>query len=369
MAVALAGLCWAIAEPMARWFVEPRLAEVLPARALVLPLNAIGSVQTAMFRRTLRFRSVALRSVAGRVVGALVGVGMAFGGFGVWSLVGQQLAGVATTAVALAVASPWRPRFRFSLPHLGDLWRFGFYVSASQLVSGLGEQAVNLLVGALFGSTVLGFFTIAWRMAQLIRTLIASAVYHVGLSAFARLQEDRAAVGQALIKATRLSCLFGFPIGIGMAILAEPLVTVTFGNRWLASIPLLAVLAIDMIPAFYGIFFSACYRAMGRADWVLGLSMLYVGVGVLAIRVLMSYGIEVVAIAWVAKSILLLPLQLVLLSRLLKVPLRRLAGPPAAPLAACAVMGLVVGALQWGVGTTLGAVGLLAVAAPAGALA
>jgi PST family polysaccharide transporter len=369
MALMLAVLCWAAAAPVARWFGEPRLAAILPVLALILPLNAIGAVQVSMFRRELHFRTVTLRSVAGRAVGAGVGIAMALAGFGVWSLVGQQLAGAATTALALAAASPWRPRLRFSVPHLRDLWRFGFYVSASQMVSGVGEQVVNLLVGALFGATTLGYFTIAWRMAQLIRSLIASAVYHVGLSAFARLQQDRALVAQAFLKATRLGCLFGFPIGVGMATLAAPLVTVMFGNRWQASTPLLAILAIEMIPAFYAIFFSACYRAMGRADWVLGLSLAYVGTGVLMIWALMPFGIEVVAIAWVAKSIVLLPAQVALLRRLLDVPVSRLLAPIAAPLAASAIMAVIVGAVFWGLGGAVSDVVVLAVTIPAGALA
>src|SRR5690606_39071871 len=119
---------------------------------------------------------------------------------------------------------------------------FGFFVSAGQVVGGLGEQAVNLLVGGMLGSTVLGYFTIAWRMAQLLRTLVGSAVYHVGLSAFARLQEDRELVARAMLKATSLGCLFGFPIAAGMAVLADPLVTATFGPAWQASVPLLAIL-------------------------------------------------------------------------------------------------------------------------------
>jgi PST family polysaccharide transporter len=368
MSLALACLVWAGAEALARWLHEPRLAAVMSALALSLPLNALGSVQVAMFRRELRFRAVTLCSVAGRSVGAAVGLALAFLGFGVWSLVGQQLAGVAITVLALAAASPWRPRLRFSLPHLRQLWGFGFYVSTSQVVSGLGEQAVNLLVGALFGSTVLGFFTIAWRMAQLIRSLVSSAVYHVGLSAFARLQEDRALVGRALLKATRLSCLFGFPIGVGMAVLAGPLVAVLFGAKWQASVALVAILALDMVPAFYAMFFSACYRAMNRPGWVLALSLVYVGAGIAAIYLLLPLGIEVVAIAWVAKSVLLLPVQIVLLRRLLRQPLRALIAPPLAPLAASAVMAGAVVALRWGLASAVGDAALVAIAVAGGAL-
>ena len=85
------------------------------------------------------------------------------------------------------------------------------------------------LVGALFGSLALGYFTIAWRVVQLIRSLVSGAVYHVGLSAFARLQDDRAVMGLAFVQGTRIACLAGFPVAAGIALVSEPLLLVLFG--------------------------------------------------------------------------------------------------------------------------------------------
>src|SRR5690606_37724554 len=126
----------------------------------------------------------------------------------------------------------------------------GAHVSASQVVSTAGEQAITMLVGVLFGSTLLGYFTVAWRMVQLVKALIAGTVYHVAFSAFARLQNDRQGVTAALLNATQISCLIGFPIGIGMAAVASPAIAAVFGERWLASADIFAILALEMIPAF-----------------------------------------------------------------------------------------------------------------------
>lgn len=367
IALALTGLCHLAAPAAARWFGEPALADVLPWLSWVMPLNAIGIVQTALFRRELRFRSIALRSLAGRTAGAAAGVGMALGGLGVWSLVGQQLAGFAITGLAMCLASPWRPRLRFSLSHLRDLWSFGFHVSASQLIAGVGEQAMNLLVGTFYGSVALGYFNIAWRITQLMRSLIASSVYHVGFSAFARLQDDRAAAGRAFLQATRMSCLLGFPIGIGMAVLAEPLVHVLFGAKWSDSAMLLAILAFQMFPAFYAMFFTACYRALGKASWTLVLSALYIVLGVAIVLACTPLGIAAMAAGWVVKSILLLPVQLVLLRRLLGIGIRPLVSPIGSPLVSALAMGAALLGLNLGLGDRLGDLAFLAVAVPIGA--
>jgi hypothetical protein len=141
-----------------------------------------------------------------------------------------------------------------------------------------------------------------------------------------------------------------------------------FGATWQASIPLLAILSVDMVAAFYGMFFTACYRALDRAGWTLALALVYVGTGVLAIYLVMPLGIEAVAVAWVAKSILLLPVQMLLLGRLLDLPMRAVAAPLAAPLAASALMALVLAGIRWGLGAGAGDLTVLLVAVPAGAL-
>ena len=313
MALLLGLLCWAAAAPMARWLHEPRLAEVLPALALVLPINAVASVQTAMFRREMRFRAITLRSVAGRASGAAVGI--CHGGRGLRRVepgrpaigrrdvdgrgAGRRLA-LAAASPLLVAASP-RP-LAIRLLRLDQ--------PGGQRCRRAGRQPAR---GRAFriGDARLFHHCLAYGAAH------PDADRERRLSC--RSQRLRAASGGPRGRrasppqsdAAQLS--IRIPIGVGMAMLAAPLVRVMFGDHWQPSIPLLAILALDMIPAFYAIFFSACYRAMGRADWVLGLSLAYVGTGILAIWALMPFGIQVVAIAWVAKSILLLPVQLVLL--------------------------------------------------------
>src|SRR5690606_34191378 len=139
------------ADLLALWLDEPDIATLLPWLSLVLLFNGVGMVPIALFRRELRFRTLAACNISGKFAGAVCGIAMAVAGFGAWSLVGQQLLAAIATNVAVAVAARWRPRLRFSLPYLRDTGRFGFHVSASQVVSGVGEQALNLLVGAVFG--------------------------------------------------------------------------------------------------------------------------------------------------------------------------------------------------------------------------
>lgn len=355
------------AEPIAALLDEPALAGPLRWLSLLPLINALSSVQVALLRRRMRFDVVARVTLLGRTIGASVGIGMALAGMGYWSLVGQQLAGQ-LVMMAMFVSGSWRPRFRFSRERFRDMWAFGAQVSASQVLTGAAEQTFILLIGTIFGTTILGFFTLAWRAVQLVRSLIASSVYHVGLNAFSRLQDDREAVTAAFLNATRISCLVGFPVGVGLLLVGEPLILVTFEDRWRDSIPLLGILALEMVPIFYCVFLSALYRAMNRPGWHLLIALLYAAVGLGAAIAAASFGIEVMVIGWTVRSFLLVPVHLALVRRMLGAPVGRLLSPVVAPLGGVLAMAAGLVGLRMALPPGLPPLAELAVLVPTGAL-
>jgi PST family polysaccharide transporter len=339
LALGLAAACAAGAEPFAAGVGEPAAAPVLRLLAVVIPIGAVASVPGSLLRRRMRFRELATCMLAGRALGAATGIAMVLGGFGLWSLVGQQIAGSLATTLAVCLASRWSPGGRFSWRRFRELGSFGFHVSASVVLAGAGEQALNVLIGAFFGSTTLGYFNIAWRTVQLVRSLFTGAVYHVGFSTFSRLQHDLPAVAAGYVRATELSCLVGFPVAVAMAVMAGPTVAVLFGAGWQASAPLLALLAIEMVPGFFAIFMTACYRALGRPEIVLWTALAYVVVGLAGAAACAGLGVAAVTAAWVSRSFVLLPIHVVLLGRVLGVKPVRIARIALAPIVAATVMG------------------------------
>jgi PST family polysaccharide transporter len=369
MAVALALACAAGAEPFARTVGEPAAGPVLQQLAVVIPIGALASVPGAVFRRRMRFRELALRMLIGRTVGAATGIAMALGGFGLWSLVGQQIAGSLATTIAVFVGSRWLPGLRFSWQRFRELGSFGFHVSASVVLAGAGEQMLNVFIGAYFGSTTLGHFNIAWRTIQLFRSLFTGAVYHVGFSTFSRLQHDLPAVAAGFMRATELSCLVGFPVALAIAFMASPTVAVLFGAGWELSIPLLALLAVEMVPGFFGIFMTACYRALGRPKIVLWVALAYVVVGLAGAAGFAWLGVAAVTAAWVSRSFLLMPIHIALIGRLLRVSPLRIARIAVSPFLAATAMGAVILAVRLAMEGSAGDVAVLGASALSGAVA
>lgn len=366
LSLALMSGCLVASGPASTLLGEPRLAEVLQWLSFSLPLGAASIVQMSIFRREMRFDAVTRRSIMGRILGAAVGIGMAYAGYGIWSLVAQQIVGQLAMTSAFLTAS-WRPRWRFSLAKLRDMWGFGFHVSATQIISGAGEQVLTLTIGAIFGATALGYFTIAWRAIQLLKSLVSAAVYHVGLSAFSKLQDNRAALSDAFLNATRISSLAGFPIAIGLFLIADPLVHVAFEAKWLASVPLLAMLALELLAAFYGMFLTALYRATNRATWVLWMSCAYAATGFAGVMIAAPFGMGVAVGIWVARSLLLMPIHVALVSRVLQLPAWRVASPTFAPTMAAAAMAGAILAARAALPSDLAPSIYLAIVVPMGA--
>lgn len=358
IAVLLAAAAASGATAIGRLTGVPEVADLLRWLALVLPLNAFGGVHLAMLRRELRFREVAATTLAGRAAGAAVGLTMAALGGGAWSLVGQQLVAALATNAGLIAAYRWLPRLRFSFACFRSLAGFGMHVSASQLISGISEQAVNLMLGTFFGPVVLGYFNIAWRTVQLLRSLVAGALYQVGFSTFSRLQEDNEALKSGFRQATQLSCLVGFPLGVGIALVAHHLIVAFYGAKWGASVPILTWLALHFVPVFFAMFFTACYRAKGRADWVMYLTVADLAVTIAGILALRDQPVVAVAVFWVAKSFVYMPLHVFLVCRILGVGAGWLLRPTGVPMAASLIMGAaVIAADRWlfgGVGPSSG---------------
>lgn len=369
LGLVLGGACFALADEAAWWLDEPMLTPVLRWLSLCLPVGAVSAVPVALSRGDMAFAGVAKCNLAGRAAGAVLGVALALGGAGVWSLVAQQIATTVLSSCAVLILVPWRPRLRFSFASARNLASFGFHVSASYIVSGAGEQALNLIIGGLFGTAALGYFAVAMRIMQLVRYLVSSAVYYVGLSAFSRLSHDRAALARAFLQSMRISTLIGVPIGVGMAAVSGPLIVLLSGPRWVASGPILAVMALEMIPIFYGMFHAALYRATDHGAWTLGAALASSGLGIAGAYLLAPFGVIAITGFLVVRTVILMPVHILLARRVLPVSVGELIAPLLVPAAAAfGMLAVIVPARSLLDPARWGAAGELALLATLGAL-
>lgn len=325
---------------IAGFFDEPRLAPVLRLLSITFLISALSSTQVAILQRKLAFKRLAVRSLTATTVGGIVGLGMAFTGFGVWSLVGQDIASGLAGVVVLWRSSDWRPGLNVSAKHYKEMFTFGVSVVGNNALNILLRRSDDLLIGYFLGPKLLGFYTIGYQLLLVIIRLVTEVTNTVAFPAFSRLQREPERMRRAFYSVTQYTSLLAFPIFIGLAALAPELVPAFFGEKWAPSIPVMQILA--MIGILQSVFFfnASVIRASGKPLWEFAIMLLNTVFNVLGFLVAVRSGRGIVAVAasFVIVSYLVAPVSYIALRKLIQVDFKTYLWQFVSPLTASLVM-------------------------------
>lgn len=223
-------------------FSEPDLATILPWLSVNIVLVSLTTVQESILRRQLNFKVYAIRASTGKLIGGIIGVVMAFNGFGVWSLVARFLITSLVSVFLLWGLSEWRPRFAFSTKHFRELFSFGLQIMVNEFVVFVNRQSDNFLIGYFLGATALGYYSAAYKLMSIVFQLVSRTVGQVGMPTFARLQNDKERLWKAFYSISQLTALIVFPVFLGMLVLVPEIITSLLGKQWIQSTPVLQIL-------------------------------------------------------------------------------------------------------------------------------
>jgi O-antigen/teichoic acid export membrane protein len=236
---------WVACSPLvANLFSDPAVEPLFAATAASAVLSGVAGTQIALLTRELNFRNLELREMGATLVGGAGAVALALAGAGAWAIVGQNLFVAAASAVLVWRLSSWRPRWTFSLESLRTLGSFGGRTLVARLFSYANLNADNLLVGRFLGSVPLGVYSIAYNVMFLPATRIADPIQQVLFPAFARLQNDPAALRRSWVRGMELVGAVNVPAFFGMAVVAPDFVPVVLGGKWLPAVPVLQFLCL-----------------------------------------------------------------------------------------------------------------------------
>jgi O-antigen/teichoic acid export membrane protein len=343
LALMLMLLVFGSAERVADFFQQPQLTAILQSLCILFPILALSSIPQAYLERQFAFKAIALRQLVGMALGGIVGVGMAGQGYGVWSLVGQQ---VVQEGVGLAVLwrssqwrpSQWRPSWQFSGTACYEIKQWAVPLLGFNLFNFLNSRTDDFLIGYFLGTEPLGYYSIAYRILGVLQQLLVQTSKQVALPTFSRLQSDLAQCRQAFYRATQLTSAIAFPIFLGVSALAPELIQILFGNQWQPAAMVLRVLALAGLFQSISFFKSAIFLAMGQPQWSLWLSGLTFMLNGVGLAIALPWGIVAVASAFVIRGYLVFPVGQWAVSRLLHTRLLPYLQQFTAPLLAALLM-------------------------------
>jgi O-antigen/teichoic acid export membrane protein len=298
------------AGPIASLLNQPELAPILQVLSLTFVLAAFSSIQVALLRRELAFRTLAVRTLAGAAGGGAVGIAMALLGFGAWALVGQLVASAVLSAAMLWWVSPWRPGRQVSWAHFRELFAFGVHVVGSDVLTFLNRNTDNLLIGAFLGTGPLGVYVAGYRLLEVSQTILVNVARKIAFPAFSRLQGDRDRMLRAHLKVTRVASLTIFPAYIGLAIIAPDLTILVFPEAFSQSGIIASILLVAGPALSLRTFNLSLLTATGHPDVAFRFRLIATAVNIAGFAIAVSVGLSAVAAAFAIGAYALMPLNL-----------------------------------------------------------
>ncbi|SSC70999.1 unnamed protein product [Ciceribacter sp. T2.26MG-112.2] len=233
------------ADYLAALFGAPEAGDLLRIMSLLIPLQLTGDVAYALLARRMQFSRDALWSMISETAGALIAVGLALLGAGVWALIAQLFSSAFIRLVGLYAVSRYSPRFVFRPGRVLSLGRFSMGMMGSEIANFITFQSPMVVISRYLGLSDAGAYSAANRFAGIPNQVVLSAVMGVLFPAFSSMMHDRERRLQALTLSTQVTTVLLAPMMFGLWALAEPGMRVLFGQQWAHAWPVLALLSLS----------------------------------------------------------------------------------------------------------------------------
>ena len=301
--VLYAGLFLA-APSIAQFYGDPALTALVRALSLTVVVSGVRNIQQSYVSRHLLFKRFFFSTIGSTLASAVVGIAMAYAGFGVWALVGQSLSNVVTGTIILWATVPWRPRRMFSWQRLKALLSFGWKLLVSSLLDTGYNNLRSLIIGKLYSSADLAYYNQGDKLPNLVITNINASIDSVLLPTMANEQDDPARVRSMTRRAIKTSTYVMAPLMMGLAACAEPLIRLILTEKWLPCVPFLRIFCITYM--FWPIHTANlnAIKALGRSDLFLKLEIVKKIVGLTILLCTMWHGVMAMAYSLLLSSVL-----------------------------------------------------------------
>jgi lipopolysaccharide exporter len=292
----LTGVGVLVAPAAASFFRVPGEDAIFRVLSFYLLIRGAGQVQDAILKRDLSFGRRAAVDLARALVRAAVSVALATAGYGAWAMIWGLLAGeLAGTTLCWAMVR-FRPTFRLDRSAIRTLLGFGGAVLALRVVDAVSLNADYLVVGNRLGPTQLGYYTVAYRLPELVLLNVFWIFSTVAFPIYAKARTaGSTAFSTTMLRALRLITLFSLPAGTGLALLARDAVLVLFGGTWAPSIAPMELLSLSMAFASLGYASGDIFPALGRPGTLLALNAPVTAVFVVGLVLVAPRGTTAVA--------------------------------------------------------------------------
>lgn len=310
-----------IAPLVANFYNQPILSPIIRITGLGVILNSLCVVQQALFTIKIDFKSQAKITLSATVISGIVGILLAYQGYGIWALVWQGVASSIVRMGLLWLMSKWRPRTGFSKSSFNYLFGYGSKLLASGLLDTIYNNIYPIVIGKFYNPAQLGNYSRALGWAQLPSANITSILQRVTFPVLSAIQDDSLRLQNSYRRLLKLSAFIVFPLMMGLASMASPLIRVILTAKWDGCVLYLQILCFAlMLYPIHAINLNLL-QVKGRSDIFLRLEIIKKIIGVVILIITIPLGITAMCLGMVFSSIICLIVNTYYTSRFIDVGL------------------------------------------------
>lgn len=273
------------------FFHRVELTALVRATGLVLFFNALSITQVTILTKKIDFKTKTKASLVSAIISGIIGIALAFMGYGVWSLVAQQLSKQLLYTLCLWVLNNWWPKFTFYKDSFKYMWGFGWKLLASGILNNIWNQLYQVVIGRYYTPSTLGHYTRANEYASIFSSNLTSIVQRVSYPVLAEIQDDKKRMIQGYRKVIKVTMFVTAVCMISLGAVSEPLIYTLIGTKWHEAATYLPLICISMsLYPLHAINLNIL-QVLGRSDIFLYLEVLKKIVGLIPIAIGIFSGI------------------------------------------------------------------------------
>lgn len=265
--------------------------------ALRIPISSYNTIQRAYISRNMMFQKFFYVTLIGTVISAVVGIAMAYNGFGAWSLIAQYLTNTVIDSISLTFIVDWRPELVFIPKRAKELMSFGGKVLAAELIGTTFDQIQSFVISKVFSPADLAYYNKGNQIPSMISSNINNSVMTVLFPAIANKGGSFNEVKAMSRKSLRMMIYIVFPMMFGLASVSRPLILILLTDKWAESITYMTILCFSVAFSLVGNTGLQTIKAVGRSDMLLKIELYKKPLFLIALFVGLYFGVIGVAIS------------------------------------------------------------------------
>ena len=294
-----------LAPIISNFYDNNSLSLILRVFSTTILFAPLTSMQDAAISRDMKFKKYFLATLIGSLLSGVVGIIMAFKGFGPWALVAQHLLSSFLNCLILTLTVRWLPSFQFSFIRLKSLWKYGWKVLFEGLANQISSQFRNLIIGKVYTDADLGFYTKAQSFPSLFTNNISQSISAVMFPALSNVQDQKDRLIYLTRKSVRISSYILFPMLFGLAAVAMTMVPVLLTDKWNESIPYLYIFCFTTVLTVGMYSRHEALKASGRSDIFMLEHMISRIVGIVLLLLVFRISVMAIALSGIASGLIL----------------------------------------------------------------